>query len=228
LYLTDLGLAVLAVYWQVEVTELVLRLKLRAADLLSRLPELPHLAASYELLATLAASGYGWPDLLVWTCPWRRRFYRPTAKAPVSVQVPAYAVLAWNDVGFNYLLVPDLGTYLLRIYRPMLNHLLVLRRVNEGRLAPLIIATTHPGRASKWRDLLSETAQFQGDYRLNACVTTWSSLQTAIEPFVTNGPMAPRAKLPAWSPSHLETFKARRRTQRIPCFVGTSWRGSDE
>src|SRR5262249_49939973 len=74
-------------------------------------PGLPHLRAGYELLAALAAGRPGRPDLLAWERPWRRRYRRATAKAPVTAVLPAYAALAWaglDDEGGE-----EAGTHLL-------------------------------------------------------------------------------------------------------------------
>lgn len=81
----------------------------RGPDLLTGLAGLPHLLATYRLLAALAGSRPGRPDLLAWERPWRRRYRRPTAKADVTVGLRAYAALAWDDEAAEYLLVPDLG-----------------------------------------------------------------------------------------------------------------------
>ena len=220
LYLTDLGLAVLALFWQVEVSDLARRLKLRAEDLLARLPTLAHLIASYEMLAALAASRQGWPRLLTWIRPWWCRFYRPMAKTPTTVRLFASVMLAWGDVGQRFLLLPDLGAYPLRLYRPMLNNLLLFRQLRLGKLAPLVIASPNKGRANVWRVLLQETARARGDRPLAACVTTSSELQDDLQPFVARCPLSPRAELPTWSPSYLQPLKARRWIQPVPCLVG--------
>ena len=69
-------------------TNLVRRYRLRGSDLLGRLPGLPTLLASYRLLGALAMAGPGWPRLLGWEQPCRRRFRRPTAKAPSRLELP--------------------------------------------------------------------------------------------------------------------------------------------
>ena len=78
-------------------------------------------------------AGPGWPRLLAWEQPFRRRFRRPTAKAPVRLTLPAYASLAWDDRGAGYLLLPDLGKSQLRAYQLLLHRLDVLRRAGRGR-----------------------------------------------------------------------------------------------
>src|SRR3954451_2021718 len=65
-YLTDLGLAALAPDQRFEPEPLARRNRLRGDDLLALAPGLPHLVATYDLLAALAASRPGPPDLLAW------------------------------------------------------------------------------------------------------------------------------------------------------------------
>ncbi len=89
----------------------------RSADLLAAAPGLPQLVASYELLTVLAGSRCGRPSVIAWERPWRRRYQPPTAKQPVSVQLPAGAVLSWGDTPTAYLLLPDLGGAPVRAYR---------------------------------------------------------------------------------------------------------------
>src|SRR4051794_34367812 len=140
-YLTDLGLAVVALDQRVEPEPLARRNRLRGDDLLALAPGLPHLLATYDLLAALVTSRPGPPDLLAWERPWRRRYQRPTAKAPVTAALPAYAAVAWGAAAGAGLLLPDLGTVPLRLHRAVLDHLLVLRRLRGGALPPLVIGT---------------------------------------------------------------------------------------
>src|SRR5690348_15799238 len=76
-YLTDLGIAAIAVDQQVDPRQLVDGSRLRGADLLARMPGLAHLLATYQLLAALAAARDGRVDLLSWDQPWRRSFSWP-------------------------------------------------------------------------------------------------------------------------------------------------------
>lgn len=220
LYLTDLGLAVLALFWEVEPAEMVRDLRLDTHDLLARLADLPYLLASYQMLAGLADAGSVWPTLLAWWRPWRRRFYRQTAKAPIRVRVPASVVLAWTDEGAQFLLVPDLLTHPGYPYRPMLNNLLALRHRNHGGLPALLIATWRP---NTWRTILQETARSQQDRPLFAGVATWSSLHDDVEQFVARCHMFPAAELPTWSYEEMTLCKRRHDTQPIPHFVATDW-----
>jgi DNA-binding PadR family transcriptional regulator len=81
-YLTDLGLATVALDRRIQVEHLARRNRLRSANLLALLLELPYLLSAYDLLAAIATTWIGPPRLLAWERPWRRRYQRPTAKAP--------------------------------------------------------------------------------------------------------------------------------------------------
>jgi hypothetical protein len=146
-YLTDLGLAAVALDQGVEVEHLARRNRLRAVNLLALVPGLPRLLATYELLGALAASRPGPPNLLAWERPWRRRYQRPTAKAPSTAALPAYAALAWGTDTGAYLLLPDLQTVPLAHYRTALGDLFTLRSLGLGDLPTLVVATSHSGRA---------------------------------------------------------------------------------
>ncbi len=176
LYLTDLGLATLAVAEGVEPRGLARRARIRGQDLLDLFPGLPHLVACYELLGALAASQSGQPDLLAWERPWRRRYHPPTVKSLSRVEAPAYAAFAWGAVSGEYLLIPDLGLVALNTYRPLLNHLLALRRAQVGRLPPLLVAAPHAGRVEGWRWLLEDVSQVRREAVLAAVVTTWDQV----------------------------------------------------
>src|SRR5262249_39598248 len=65
-HLTDLGLATLTLDEGAEPAHLARRYGLRRRDLLALLPGLLRLAACHELLAALAASRPGPPELLAW------------------------------------------------------------------------------------------------------------------------------------------------------------------
>jgi hypothetical protein len=180
-YLTDLGLATVALDQGVEPEPVARRNRLRREDLLALLPALPQLLAGYELLGALAASRPGQPNLLAWERPWRRRYQRPSAKEPVTAALPAYAALAWGDAAGAYLLLPDRGSAPLRLYRPTLDHLLVLRGLNGGELPTLVVATTDAGRAAAWRALLEEARRARNEPPLTARVATWDALRASPE-----------------------------------------------
>lgn len=174
LYVTDLGLATVAVGDQCDPVEIARRFRIRGADLLGRLPGLPTLLASHRLLGALAMAGPGWPRLLSWEQPFRRRFRRPTAKTPLRLELPAHASLAWDDQSADYLLIPDLGTSHLRIYRPMLHQVHALRRA-IGDASRLVIATDSR-RAGAWEALLEDVARSRRDAPLRAWIARWTTL----------------------------------------------------
>ncbi|MCC6176053.1 MAG: hypothetical protein IT305_12170 [Chloroflexi bacterium] len=179
LYVTDLGLATVAVGDRRDPVGVARRFRIRSNDLLGRLPGLPTLLASYRLLGALAMAGPGWPRLLSWEQPFRRRFQRPTAKAPSRLELPAHASLAWDDQGASYLLIPDLGTSHPRIYRPMLHQLHALRRA-VGDASRLVIATDSR-RAGAWGALLEDVVRSRHDAPLRAWIARWTTLDADLE-----------------------------------------------
>lgn len=185
LYLTDLGLATIALDQGVEPEHLARRNRLRRVDLLALLPGLPQLVALYDLLAALAASQPGRPNLLAWERPWRRRYLRPTAKAPVGITLPAYAAVAWQDEAGAYLLLPDLGGLPLHVYRPVLDHLLVLRGLVPADFPTLVVATADQSRVEAWKDLLEQARRVRTEQPLEACVATWDNLDRGLQPLGT-------------------------------------------
>jgi hypothetical protein len=148
----------------------------RSAALLAAAPGLPQLVASYELLMVLAGSRVGRPSVIAWERPWRRRYQPPTAKQPVSVQLPAGAVLSWGDTPTAYFLLPDLGGAPVRAYRATLGRLLVLRHLAGGELPPLVIGTTTAGRAEAWDWLLDDVSRARNEAPLARWITTWADL----------------------------------------------------
>src|SRR5712692_9795255 len=180
-YLTDLGLAAVALDQGVAVEHLARRNRLRGDDLLALLPGLPQLLATYELLAALANSRPGPPNLLAWERPWRRRYQRPTAKAPSTAALPAYAALAWGREVGAYLLLPDLMTVPLAYYRAALGDLFTLRGIAQGDLPTLLVVTSDGRRAAAWLALLEELRRGRAESPLTACIATWDGLRAGLE-----------------------------------------------
>jgi hypothetical protein len=176
LYLTDLGIATVAVDQQIDPTHLARRGRLRGPDLRTRLLRLPHLLALYQVLASLAAARPGRIDLLAWEQPWRRSFRRPTRKAPVTVELPAYAVLSWDGEAVEALLVPDLATFPLRARHQTLRELIALRQLVDTTFPTLVVATTDARRVA-WTRLLDNVARSRGNIPLTGCVVTWRELR---------------------------------------------------
>jgi hypothetical protein len=176
LYLTDLGVATLAVDRRVDPAHLARRARLRGPDLEDRVLALPHLLAAYQLLAAVAGAASGPAELLAWKRPWRGRIRLPTRKAPVTVDLPAYAALSWGGRTAELILVPDLATFPLRVYRPAIGHVQARRRVSGATLPTLVIATTDD-RRSAWMRLLDEVARSRRGAPLDALIVTWRELR---------------------------------------------------
>lgn len=176
-YLTDLGLATLALNGGIEVSDLVSQLHIGGRHLLAVLPQLEHLVAAYDLLGALAASRDGWPSLLAWERPYRRHYYRPTAKNPVSIKVPAYAALSWDGEPGAYFLVPDRGVIPRRLYRPMIDHLFAMRRSDYRTFPILVVATWDEEGKCGWEEMLEEVRRARGDIQLLAQFTYWGTLR---------------------------------------------------
>ena len=176
LYLTDLGLAVVALVRGMDPVPLARHSGLRGSDLLAQLPGLPQLVACYEVLAGLCASRAGDITALAWERPWRRQYYRRTAKAPLAVALPAGVELWREGRKGSYLLLPDLATFPVRAYRAALTRLVELRACQGGILPTVVIATADAGRASAWRWLLGEVRRARGAAPLAVCLATWDDL----------------------------------------------------
>jgi len=219
-YLTDLGLATVALQRQIQVEHLARRNRLRSADLLTLLPELPNLLATYDLLAAIATMWIGPPRLLAWERPWRRRYQRPTAKAPVTVRLPASAVFDVDGEIATLLLIPDLATYPLRVFRTPLDHLLALRASQAGELPTLVVATTDVKRAAAWHGLLEDRRAAHSEASLSACIATWDNLSVTLNDLrhdlPTTSPSTPRSI----QPKLLSERSVRNSARALPRIVG--------
>jgi len=219
LYLTDLGIATLAVDRRVDAAHLARRARLRGPDLLDRLLGLPYLLAAYQLLAALAGAPSARAELLAWEQPWRGRIRLPTRKAPVTVELPAYAALSWDGRVAEFILVPDLATVPLRVYRPAIGHLQSRRRVSEATLPTLVIATTDD-RRSAWMRLLDEVARSRRGAPLDARIVTWRELlddHHDLDEVAAAGPTPAVYARDLW----LRPLDERRSASPIPRPVGT-------
>jgi len=179
-YLTDLGLATLALDLECDPLHLAQRFHLRATDLLKLVPSLRHLLDTYEILGALAASRPGSPTLLAWERPWRRRYPRPAGRSFGVLTVPAYATLSWNGVAGSYLLLPDAGAIPLRLQQATLARLLLLRRAQDGYLPPLLIATTDRERMRAWERLLHDLVRARREVPLASRVVRWDDLSRGL------------------------------------------------
>ena len=106
LYLTDLGIATLAVGRRIDAAHLARRARLRGPDLQDRVLALPHLLAAYQLLAAVAGAAVSVPSFSPGSSRGEGGFdFRP-ARRPVTVDLPAYAALRWGGRTTELILVP--------------------------------------------------------------------------------------------------------------------------
>jgi hypothetical protein len=223
LYLTDLGLATVALHQGVEPASLARRNRLRAADLLGALPALPQLVACYELLAVLAASRPGPPNLLAWERPWRRRYRRVSGRGWVTVELPAYAAFAWGDDRAAFILLPDCSTAPLSQWRCMLGRLLILRRLIGGTMPRLLVATTDDGRAAAWDWLLAAVSRAHHDASFAAHIATWSDLRAGLAPLAPPAPHVSAAASGLSQRIRLQRLRARQSRCPIPRLAGDAF-----
>ncbi len=217
-YLTDLGLATLALDLECDPLHLAQQFHLRAADLLKLVPTLRHLLDTYEILGALAASRPGSPTLLAWERPWRRRYPRPAGRSLGVVTVPAYATLSWNGVAGSYLLLPDAGAIPLRLQRAALASLLMLRRSQDGHLPPLIIATTDRERMRAWERLLHDLVRARREAPLASRVVRWDDLSRGLTDLPVQADEQARDNLVR--PVQLPPLHPRRPGSPLPRIVG--------
>ena len=181
LYLTDFGIATVATDQQVDPDGLARRAKLRGTDLADRLRGLPQLLALYELLVSVAASKGGRIDLLTWEQPWRRTFSRPMRRSSLAVEMPAHAIISWDNHAAAFLLLPDLAASPLDVHRQTLAHLLAFRQ-QAAEPTPLVVIATTAARQHAWLRLLDGVARTQSAAPLAARVMTWPELRDGVPP----------------------------------------------
>ena len=220
-HLTDLGLATLALDSGCEPSALARRFHLRRADLFALLPGLPQLTAAYEVLGALAASQPRRPSLLAWERPWHARWRSPTRKSWNSVSLPACARLSWDGRPQAYLFIPDLEAFPMRLYRTILDRLLLLRRAQGSPLPPLVVVTGQ-GRVARWNELLRETARERLDRPLVASVVAWQDLPTALEHVTAQHSAEVQHVDNTAPPIHLPPLRHRRGNTPLPHLVGSS------
>jgi len=221
-YLTDLGLATLAFDQGIELVDLVHRLHLGGPHLRSFLPRLDHLVGLYDLLGALAACRAGPSALLAWERPWRGRYHRPTAKTPISVTVPAYAALSWDDEPGAFFLVPDRGIIPLRLYRPLINQLFGLRRMEYTTFPVLVVATRDERRQHQWHEMLEDIRRLRNDVDLLARITLWGELRTGLAGIERLSPVQDLSVSQLRSAGYCAPCTYRRRNGPLPRPVGTA------
>jgi len=217
-YLTDLGLATLALELECDPLHLAQRFHLRGTDLRKLVPTLRHLLDTYEILGALAASRPGTPTLLAWERPWRRRYPRPAGRSLSVVTVPAYAALSWNGVAGSYLLLPDAGAIPLRLQQATLARLLLLRRSQDGHLPPLLIATTDRERMRAWERLLHDLVRAHREAPLASRIVRWGDLSRGLTDLPVQADEQARDNLVRSVP--LPPLHPRRPASPLPRIVG--------
>jgi Replication-relaxation len=221
-YLTDLGVATVALDLGCDPRQLAQRFGLRAADLLQLTPTLRHLLDTYDLLGALAASRPGKPTLRVWERPWRRRYTRPGGKTFGFVTLPAYAALSWGDVTGSCLLLPDAGTIPLRLQRRTVERLLMFRRSQNGRLPFLLIATTDRERTTAWECLFHEVGRLRREAPLTTRIVRWDDLPGGLSHLPNQENHPPETKFVR--SIRLLPLQARRASTPLPRIVGAALR----
>ncbi len=176
-YLTNLGLATVGLLTGVEPAVLARQHRLRTADLAAMLAQLPHVLASYELLAFVVAVQPGPAELLRWERPFRRKFRKPSRVTPVTVEMPAYVDLRHCAQVASFLLYPDLGTVPLRAVRPALDRLAVYQSRPVGMMPTVVVVTSTQARVDAWERLLDEVAGRRGVKPVPARLLTWEELR---------------------------------------------------
>lgn len=173
-HLTDLGLGACAVMSGSDRARFA-RQHEAYASLLSRLlRNLPLLHACYEMLTHLVSVASC--HIVSWEHPWRRRWYRPWSKSPVTVSVPAFVMLEPSATDGGNLLCPDLGQVPVRCHRPMLAALLAARSAIDGPIPRLLIAAPDERRAEAWQNLLEEVAIAAHEAPFAASIVLWHRL----------------------------------------------------
>lgn len=217
-YLNDLGVATIALDLACDPRQMAQRFHLRATDLLKLVPSLRHVLDTYELLGALAASHSQKPTLLAWERPWRRRYAHLGGKTGGSVTLPAYATLSWDGMVGSYLLLPDAGTFHLRLQRATLEHLLLLRQTGDGPMPLLLIATTDRARMTAWECLLREVGRARREAPLVTRIVRWDDLAGGLTDLPLEGDHTPEAQVV--HSIRLRPLQPSRPTTPIPRIVG--------
>ena len=199
---TNLGLAVLASQRGVEPASLARARGLHRTALRAVIAELPALLASYALLALLAEAGRPPVRLRAWARPWRWRGPSTEGRPGRRLRLPAYAALAWVDIGSRqqragYVLVPDTVGLSPAALRPQLAAVARLGRTTELAVPGVVIATTSERRVEAWRALLDEVAASRRGGPLLTHVAAWPAWTArAVTPFSPDrGVLAPAPAL---------------------------------
>jgi hypothetical protein len=127
-------------------------------------------------------------------------------------------VLAWDDRRAAYLLIPDLGTAQLRIYRPMLHQLQALR-LAVGEPSRLVVATAD-WRAGAWEALLEDVARSRREAPLRVWIARWETLDADLEELLDVEVPGPMSTQSAPQSVQMPRLPARRADAAIPRLIG--------
>lgn len=138
--------------------------------------------------------------------------------------LPAHAVLSRGGRAAQLVLVPDLATYPLHVYRPALGRLLGLRGIDSGCTTSTLVVSTTEARRDAWLRLLDDLARSRRDAPLLAYISTWRQLDGDASTFgqvVAHGRTSSTFAVRA---PRLRRLSPRQRNSPIPRPVGTPFR----
>ena len=216
-FLTDLGLATMAVDQDVDVREFARAGGARRTDILALLPQLDQLTAIYELVGQLAMAGPDDPQLTAYTRPWRWRSMVPGYKRPLNLVLPAFATFDWVAQTGSLLLLPDVTGTPIRRYRQALDRLLVKRAYDKHDLPLLVIATGAESRVARWKELLHEVEQARREAPIPAAVAIWTELPARLARQISSGHV-PAVRAP--QRKTIPPLKSVRWADKVPNLVG--------
>ena len=120
----------------------------------------------------------------------------------------------------TFLLIPDLATFPLRVYRRTLDRLILLRSAHGSHFPTLVVATLDRRRARAWGQMLADSSRARFDAPLPACLTTWDDPPGGLEE-LTRFPASGRPPTESLSRHiRLKPLSPRRPRSRLPRIVG--------
>ena len=186
-YLTELGIAAVARSRRLDARHLALRYRLRPEDIARRIDALPHLTSLYALAASLVPRG---GILWRWVSPWRRRYFKLSAKSIQRVSLPAYAEID-NGTGVPcpYLLLPHRQELPLSGYASTVAGLGEYAVFSGGDVPNLVVATDKH-QVSDWEELLDDPGGKGVLAPLPGYVFTWEEVGEGLASVVQPRPTA--------------------------------------
>jgi len=176
-YVTDLGIAVLALDMDVDAEQFArtFHIDRGALDQLHLRARQVHQV--YELLGMVASYGQGRPRLLAWEQPWQR----PVPGSNEGIGLPARCVLRWpGAVSGSMLLLPDLATFPVLAYRRTLRRLTRVQASPDGVDEPIVVGTWSERRAAAIQELAAEVASDEGLPPLAMFAAAWPAVPSLV------------------------------------------------